>query len=1088
VCAALILATSAAQAVELPPTCASNPIATDETTPLDELKKKAEALSETEPTAVVQLLCATIPRAAREYGEDSERYAWWLGSLATPLIAYMDKFAEALPLMQRAQAIFEARLGRDAAELADIHVAYAWIAFRQGKLADARKEWQEVLRIREVTPGLKKIELQKALVGLAQAQSSQRDFAGSKRSLDRAHAILVENGETISEAAAAIENVYTNVALREEDFVSARRHAEKQIDIEKRMGNAAAQRVPGYVLLGTALERQDEFEAAEEALREAIRLAESDQGPLQRHHLRALMGLGALLNERGRPTEALEFARRAVELGEKTLGADAPTLIRPLLITAEAHRTLGELPEALKLYERAATIVDTHRSDVERQVLVSFYRGYGGLEQNLGDTATARTLLNSGMEAAGTETTLSLERAQVLLQLARTTAVTDLPASREGLGQALELFRARLPDSHPTLLRVINEICGLEIAERTERAEHCDDAAERLKRTREIEPALRSAAYGNQSERAERRGDADGAQNLAIQQLSAATTLGTPDPLWRAYFQLARLLQARGERSLAIMFGKQSIGQVERLRGYFVGEYRRFDAGFLRDKVAVYRAVADWLMEAGRIDEALEVLRLLKSEELYDFALRDARWKSEERTVELTGEEQTLWQKYTRALQTDARTGEQIDRLSRLNEAGKISVTERKQLETLLAGQRGAEARRSERIRDFLARDTEPQRARPTRSRYIQAAGLAREIQRFGAKTALAFFLVTDDRLRVLVATADSQSEHQIAIASTELSRDVGRFLDAMTRRDEIREAAHQLYETIARPLDEAAKRAGATRLVLWLDGPLRYLPFAALHDGDRYLVEKYAIQSYAESSSDETVRNASAPNALAVRGLGVTAAVAGYRALPAVADELCYIVRGPITGLSPATKACPQPSMGNGALPGEGFADAAFTEARLRGLLQAPRDFSVLHLGTHFSLRPGNARRSFLVLGDGNRLTLDSIGALDFHGVDLMTLSACQTGLGGAVTDDGREVEGLSAIVQRRGARRVVASLWQVEDVSTAHLMRSLYSALTPGDSDAALALQNAQLALRSSSEGSRHPYEHPYYWAGFVISGSAW
>lgn len=461
--ALLTLSLPVAHAVELPPTCAQGPIPADTTTPLAELRKRAEALSETDPTAVVQLLCATIPRAAAEYGEDSVDFAWWIGSLATPLIAYMDKFAEALPLMDRAQAIFEARLGRDAVELADIHVAHGWINFRQGKLADAAKEWQEVLRLREITPGLRKIELQKALVGTAQVQMAQRDFSGARGSLDRAHAILVENGETVSEAAAAIENVYTNIALREEDFVSARRHAESLIDIETRMGNEAAQRVPGYVLLGQALERLDEFEGAEAALREAIRLAEDKQGPLQRHHFRALVALGALLNERGRPNEALDFARRAIEVGEQTLGPDAPTLIRPLQIKAETHRTLGELPEALKLYERATGIVGKHRADVERQVLVAYYRGYGGLEQSLGDTGAAQTLLASGLEAAGIEPTLSVERAQVLLQLARTTALSDPVRSRGDLAQALELFRARLPDTHPTLLRVINEICGIEV-------------------------------------------------------------------------------------------------------------------------------------------------------------------------------------------------------------------------------------------------------------------------------------------------------------------------------------------------------------------------------------------------------------------------------------------------------------------------------------------------------------------------------------------------------------------------------------------------------------------------------------------------
>ncbi len=93
-----------------------------------------------------------------------------------------------------------------------------------------------------------------------------------------------------------------------------------------------------------------------------------------------------------------------------------------------------------------------------------------------------------------------------------------------------------------------------------------------------------------------------------------------------------------------------------------------------------------------------------------------------------------------------------------------------------------------------------------------------------------------------------------------------------------------------------------------------------------------------------------------------MTRAVAGFPALPAVADELCYVVRGPIAGLQAAHGVCPAPATGNGALDGEGFADAAFTEARFRNVLAAPRDYSVLHIGTHFRLRPGNALRSFSI------------------------------------------------------------------------------------------------------------------------------
>jgi CHAT domain-containing protein len=195
-------------------------------------------------------------------------------------------------------------------------------------------------------------------------------------------------------------------------------------------------------------------------------------------------------------------------------------------------------------------------------------------------------------------------------------------------------------------------------------------------------------------------------------------------------------------------------------------------------------------------------------------------------------------------------------------------------------------------------------------------------------------------------------------------------------------------------------------------------------------------------------------------------------------------MVSGPITGLSQRGSACTAMAVGNGALPGLGFADDAFTETRFESVLQDTSDYSVLHIGTHFSLRPGNVMRSFLVLGDGSRLSLDAISKLSFSGIDLVTLSACQTALGGAVSDDGREIEGLSAIVQHAGARQVIASLWQVEDKSTALLMRQLYGHLAKSGVDGARALQQSQLELLTLSIAGRHPYAQPFYWAGFVAS----
>jgi CHAT domain-containing protein len=710
------------------------------------------------------------------------------------------------------------------------------------------------------------------------------------------------------------------------------------------------------------------------------------------------------------------------------------------------------------------------------------------LQLELGEHAEARAALDAARAAAGDDPTLTVERAATLRALGALAPGSEVAEGRASLQEALALYRTRLPDTHPAILRTIAESCALDLRAGSTDVATCRDAANRMEAAQGADPLLRHDVYAAWSELSARTGDQQTAYDLAIRALSAATTLGTPDPLWRADFALARLIEARGDNpSLAIFLGKEAIAQVEALRSRFVGEDRRLEHGFLENKVDVYRTVADWLMEAGRIEEGLDVLQLLKAEELYQFVLRDAQWSRAGQSIELTPDEQALRERYQALLQADAAAGDEIDQLGRLQESGRLSVSERQRLETLLTAHRQREAERVQRLRQFLdERSTAP--AAGT-AHAIKVERLARELESIGPDAVLAYYLLTDTRLRVLIATRRGQFEYESPVQASALKRDIGHFIAAIGRREDVSSIAQSLYGSIARPVDEEARRAGAKRLVLWLDGALRYVPFAALNDGHRYLVDRYSIESYVPSGDSpprSVVAAAHELQNLSVRGFGLTRAVGGFDALPAMADELCDVVRGPIEGLAERGRACPREQMGAGALRGDGFADAAFTADKFRTSLAADRGFSVLHLGTHFSLRPGNARRSFLVLGDGSQLTLDAIGELNFTGLQLVTLSACQSALGGATTDDGREVEGLSAIVQRRGAQHVVASLWRVEDRSTAQLMGEMYAALAKAGMDAAGALRVSQLKIRNTRRGLSEPYRHPYYWAGFLTSAS--
>jgi CHAT domain-containing protein len=201
-------------------------------------------------------------------------------------------------------------------------------------------------------------------------------------------------------------------------------------------------------------------------------------------------------------------------------------------------------------------------------------------------------------------------------------------------------------------------------------------------------------------------------------------------------------------------------------------------------------------------------------------------------------------------------------------------------------------------------------------------------------------------------------------------------------------------------------------------------LPVAALHDGKRYLVEKYRMAVFTPASNFR-LKDVPQPKWRAV-ALGVSEAHTGFSALPAVADELRGIVRE-------------KPGEA-GVLEGHRLLDEKFTRAAMYRELK--NGYPVVHVASHFQFSPGDDRRSFLLLGDGTRLTLADLKAAGaiFEGVDLLTLSACSTGLGDVKAPDGSEVEGFGVLAQREGAKAVIASLWPVADASTGFLMREFY------------------------------------------------
>ena len=112
--------------------------------------------------------------------------------------------------------------------------------------------------------------------------------------------------------------------------------------------------------------------------------------------------------------------------------------------------------------------------------------------------------------------------------------------------------------------------------------------------------------------------------------------------------------------------------------------------------------------------------------------------------------------------------------------------------------------------------------------------------------------------------------------------------------------------------------------------------------------------------------------------------------------------------------------------------------------------------------------------------LTAEAIAGLPLQNLELVVLSACETGMGTVAGGEG--VFGLQRAFHLAGAHEVVASLWKVDDTANRKLMMRFYSGLWEQGMPAAEALRQAQLTVLNEAVGSG---DKPYYWAGWVLSG---
>ncbi|HJT66255.1 MAG TPA: CHAT domain-containing protein, partial [Pyrinomonadaceae bacterium] len=413
-------------------------------------------------------------------------------------------------------------------------------------------------------------------------------------------------------------------------------------------------------------------------------------------------------------------------------------------------------------------------------------------------------------------------------------------------------------------------------------------------------------------------------------------------------------------------------------------------------------------------------------------------------------------------------------------------------------------------------RQSSPQYAALTQP---QPLGLKEIQQQLDADTLLLEYSLGAERSYLWLVTSDSlksyvlpkQDEIQKLAQQTYeslIARSVSKSIETPAQRTariaqadtQFQQSAAELGRLILAP---AAAELHNKRLVIVADGALQYVPFAALPLANRRpLILDHEVVSLSSASAfavqrENLANREPAPKTLAVIAdpvfsLSDSRLKKGGETLFAAAASTRIIEHGPATAKGGQLSISRLPFTRT-------EADQILAVARAGSNLKAVdfranraiatggelSQYRYVHFATHGYLDTTRAGLSAIVLSLYDEKGRPQDGFLRTHDVynlklpaELVVLSACETGLGKDVQGEG--LDGLTRGFMYAGARRVIVSLWNVNDKATASLMQRLYAGMLRAGKTPAAALRAAQIELLRSPQ-----WQSPYYWAPFVMQG---
>jgi CHAT domain-containing protein len=537
-------------------------------------------------------------------------------------------------------------------------------------------------------------------------------------------------------------------------------------------------------------------------------------------------------------------------------------------------------------------------------------------------------------------------------------------------------------------------------------------------------------------------GDLQGAKPYLDEILSNPDLVGIAGIYWATLYDRGRIAESEGDPEKAIDLYQHAVEEIERQRSTIDTESAKI--GFFGNKQDVYRSLIRLLFRSGRLEGAFLVGERSKSRALVDMlaSKQDFRIstpqakvvqqllnKSQANEIALSRDttiDREITTGLTRRLKDKAEAKPE-DLLAIINDVRNLKVEAQQQL-----------ARQAPELASLVS---------------VSTVSLAEIQEALPADETLVSYYSDDQDLYAFLI--EKTGFKALKLDREKLEERIKALREAIEdRSDAYRDSAKALYSQLIDPL---LPHLGKPKLLIAGHGKLHYLPFAALHDGQGFLLDRFQL-TYLPSAS-----------------------------------TLKFVGKPPVSGRSGTLLAIGNPDLGDRQydLP---YAEkearvvaAIFPKSALlikrdaskKNLREYGSGFAYLHFATHGKFDADNPLGSALLLAgnsandEADRLTVGELYSMNLS-ADLVTLSACETGLGKIANGD--DVVGLVRGFLYAGANRVVSTLWPIDDAATSSLMTSFYANLKGGKKKAQ-ALREAQISLRKD-------YPHPFFWAAFQMT----